>query len=89
MCSTETTRSPSEVLNTRTPFDARLTMRMPSTGTRMSWPPLLTSMISSETSTGNAATKGPISLSLVGSVARMPLPPRPETRNSNEDERLP
>src|SRR4051794_287597 len=88
MCSTETTRPPSAVLKTRTPFEARLTMRMPSTGTRMSCPPSLTSMIWSEVSTGKAAASGPISSIFVGSVARMPLPPRPEVRNSKDEERL-
>ena len=40
MCSTETTRSSSAVSNTITPCVERPTMRMPSTGTRISWPPI-------------------------------------------------
>ena len=45
--STETTRSCSAVWNTMTPCVVRPAMRMPATGTRMSWPPSVTSMISS------------------------------------------
>ena len=42
--STETTRSPSAVSNTITPWVERPAMRIPSTRVRMSWPPSVTSM---------------------------------------------
>ena len=59
----------------------------PSTGTRISWPPSVTSMISSLSSTGNEATSAP--LRSLTAMATTPLPPRPVTRYSNDEVRLP
>ena len=64
---------PSAVLKTRTPLLARLVKRMPSTGTRMSWPPLVTSITSSSPATGKEATSAP--LRWFTAMATMPLPP--------------
>ena len=58
--STEATRSPSAVENTITPWVERPAMRMPSTGQRINWPPSVTSMIWSLSSTGNDATSRPV-----------------------------
>ncbi|MNL65139.1 hypothetical protein D3C87_1894310 [compost metagenome] len=58
-----------------------------STGTRMTWPPSVTSMSWSESTAGKEATSLP--LRSLTTMATMPLPPRPVTRYSNEDVRLP
>ena len=87
MRSTETTCSSSAVSNTITPWVDRPAMRMPVTGTRISCPPSVTSMSSSLSSTGNEATSEP--LRALTAMAAMPLPPRPATRYSNEELRLP
>ncbi len=55
-------------------------MRMPSTGMRMSWPPSVTSMIWSLSSTGKDATSLPFRR--LTTMAMMPLPPRPDIRYS-------
>ena len=78
--STDATFSPSPVENTITPCVERPAMRMPSTGQRISWPPSVTSMIWSVSSTGNDATSRPF-FSVIA-MATMPLPPRPVVRYS-------
>src|SRR5262249_16808800 len=60
MRSTETTFSLSSVLKMRTPWVLRAAMRTSSTGQRMSFPPSVTSMIWSDSSTGNEATSRPL-----------------------------
>src|SRR6516165_1383042 len=84
MRSTETTRSPSAVSNTITPWVERPAMRMPSTRVRMSWPPSVTSTSWSPSSTGNEAINLPVFFLIVPSrsrtsMATMPFPPRPDT----------
>ena len=68
------------VRKTRTPCVLRPATRTSSTGQRMSWPPPVTSMIWSLSSTGKEATSGP--LRSLTTMATMPLPPRPLTRYS-------
>src|SRR5262245_17638757 len=85
--STETTRSASAVSNTITPWVERPAMRIPSTRVRMSWPPSVTSMSWSWSSTGNEAITRPVVL--VSAMATIPLPPRPVVRYSYDEERLP
>src|SRR5579864_4485412 len=85
--STATTRSSAEVLKTITPCVDRPAILMPETGTRMSCPPSVTSMISSLSSTGNEATSEP--LRSLTAMATIPLPPRPVTRYSKDELRLP
>src|SRR3984885_313054 len=87
MCSTDTTCSSSAVSNTMTPWVERPAIRIPATGQRISWPLSVTSMIWSESSTGNDATSLP--LRPFTDIATIPLPPRPVVRYSNDDERLP
>ena len=62
-------------------------MRMSSTPQRITWPAPVTSITSSPSSTGNAAATGP--LRSFTAMAVMPLPPRPVSRYSNDDVRLP
>src|SRR6266481_6939276 len=87
ICSTDTTCSSSAVSNTMTPWVERPAIRMPSTGQRINWPLSVTSMIWSESSTGNDATSLP--LRLLTDIATMPLPPRPVVRYSYDEVRLP
>ncbi|MOA60491.1 hypothetical protein D3C78_1853900 [compost metagenome] len=82
MRSTETTFSSLAVEKIVTPLVARLASRTPLIGTRINWPPSETSMIWSLSSIGKVATSWPISAVFEVSVARMPLPPRPEVRKS-------
>ncbi len=69
-------------------------MLISATPQRISWPPSVTSMSWSDSSTGNDATRRPIlgrnlpSRSRL-SMATMPLPPRPVVRYSYEEVRLP
>jgi len=60
---------------------------IPATGTRISCPPSVTSMISSLSSTGNEATSAP--LRSLTAIAATPFPPRPATRYSYDELRLP
>jgi len=85
--STETTCSPGAVLMTMTPWVERPALRMPCTGQRINWPPSVTSMIWSLSSTGKEATSGP--LRSLTAMATMPLPPRLVMRYSYDEVRLP
>ena len=80
MRSTETTFSVPSVRKMRTPCVLRPATRTSWIGQRMSWPPSVTSMIWSLSSTGNEATRSP--LRSFTTMAAMPLPPRPEVRYS-------
>ncbi len=80
MRSTETTFSSASVLKMRTPCVLRPAMRTSSHRQRISCPPSVTSMIWSESSTGNEATRLP--LRSLTTMATMPLPPRPLVRYS-------
>src|SRR5215469_14351555 len=72
---TETTRSSSSTLNTVTPPLRRRRMLISSTGTRISWPRLVTSMIWSSWLTGKTATVAP--WPRLGSLFSRPCAPRP------------